>query len=145
MILAIDPGSQKMGVAILDITGNLIEKKIIHNSFFEEYWKNILEKMDIHTIVSGDGTHHKDIIQRIESIIKKYEKSIPVVLVNEKYTTEMAKQWYWKENNPYGLNRFLPQGLRTIPVPVDDYVAWILGRIFLGLAKPENVKHKKNR
>ena len=134
-----------MGVAILDITGNLIEKKIIHNSFFEEYLKNILEKMDIHTIVSGDGTHHKDIIQRIESIIKKYEKSIPVVLVNEKYTTEMAKQWYWKENNPYGLNRFLPQGLRTIPVPVDDYVAWILGRIFLGLAKPENVKHKKNR
>ena len=128
MILAIDPGSQKMGVAILDITGNLIEKKIIHNSFFEEYLKNILEKMDIHTIVSGDGTHHKDIIQRIESIIKKYEKSIPVVLVNEKYTTEMAKQ-----------------GLRTIPVPVDDYVAWILGRIFLGLAKPENVKHKKNR
>jgi len=72
VILAIDPGSQKMGVAILDITGNLIEKKIIHNSFFEEYLKNILEKMDIHTIVSGDGTHHKDIIQRIESIIKKY-------------------------------------------------------------------------
>ena len=117
MIFAIDPGSEKTGTALVNEDGTLFKKKIIPTDTLE------------------------DVVQAL----LKSGSSLKVSLVNEKYTPEMGKRLYWKENRPHGWNRLLPAGMRTIPVPVDDYVAWIIGCIFLGCIKAESINHKKTR
>jgi len=42
-----------------------------------------------------------------------------------------------------GWRRLIPDGFRRIPVPVDDYVAWIIACIYLGIVRAEDVGHKK--
>ena len=54
------------------------------------------------------------------------------ILVRDEYrTTEMAKGEYWKANPPKGWRRLLPVTMQVPPVPVDDFVAVILGRRYL--------------
>jgi RNase H-fold protein (predicted Holliday junction resolvase) len=49
-----------------------------------------------------------------------------VMLVDERYTSLEARDRYWQMYPPEGLNRLMPQKLRTIPRPIDDIVAILL-------------------
>lgn len=91
----------------------------------------------------GNGTHHKEIQKRADAVLEKMGLPFRTILVDEKYTTEMGEQWYWKDHPAKGLSRLIPKGMRTVPVPIDDYVAWIIGCIYLGKVKAEDVGHKK--
>lgn len=145
MIFAIDPGSEKTGTALVNEDGTLFKKKIIPTDTLEDMVGRIMSVYNPRAVVIGNGTHHQELKQRVEQALLKSGSSLKVSLVNEKYTTEMGKRLYWKENRPHGWNRLLPAGMRTIPVPVDDYVAWIIGCIFLGCIKAESINHKKTR
>lgn len=143
MILAIDPGKIKTGAALVEEDGSLIWKGIVASERFEEEIKPRLITGSPRAIIMGNGTRHKDMKTRVEALLKKESLSIPVILVNEKYTTEMGETRYWKDHPAKGLARLIPKGMRTPPVPVDDYVAWIIGCIYLGLIEEEDVGHKK--
>lgn len=103
----------------------------------------MLDHYDIKTIVMGNGTHHEELRRRTEKAAEAAGYTITVQLVNEKYTTEMGEKKYWEEHPPRGLARLIPVTFRTVPEPVDDYVAWIIGDIYLGRIKAEDVGHKK--
>jgi len=75
--------------------------------------------------------------------LKEREKNVKIELVDEKYTTEMGETWYKREHPVTGWRRLIPDGFRRIPVPVDDYVAWIIACIYLGIVRAEDVGHKK--
>lgn len=143
MILSIDPGSEKTGVAVVKKDGNLVFKKIIKTEELELELQKIFEFYNLETIVTGNGTHHKEIKKRLENKLEELSKNISVKVVNEKYTTEIGEQWYKKYNPPKGWKKFIPSGFRTIEEPVDDYVAWVIACIYLGIIKEENVGHKK--
>lgn len=143
MILAADPGSVKTGIAVVEEDGSLICKKIIQTKNFEGEIIHILRQYPVRLFVMGNGTHHKEMKDRAEKALKKAGSAIDVVLVDEKYTTEMGEAWYWKDHPAKGLNRLIPKGMRTVPVPIDDYVAWIIGDIYLGYVRAEDVGHKK--
>jgi RNase H-fold protein (predicted Holliday junction resolvase) len=143
MIFSIDPGSDKTGIALLREDGSLSFRRIIPSETMEETVKDVVLHHPVESIVMGNGTHHKEMQERIRKALDSLKKDIPIHLVNEKFTTEMAKQRYWKENKPKGINRFLPAGMRTVPVPVDDYAAEIMALIYLGKIRPEDVGHKK--
>lgn len=143
MILAMDPGTVKSGLAVVEEDGALIMKAIIPTNRLEKEIGIVIEKYDIRTLVMGDGTNHASVKNRIEALFQEKERSVPVVLVNEKYTTEMGEALYRKDHPPKGWKRFLPQGLLPVEDPVDDYVAWIIGNIYLGHVKAEDVGHKK--
>lgn len=143
MILAIDPGSQKTGIALVREDGSLFRKAVVPT---EELGAHILRAMDgnkVRAVVMGNGTRHKELKALAEEALKKGGYSITVSLVDEKYTTEMGTQRYWACNPPKGWARFLPKGFRTVPGPVDDYVAWVIGQIYLGIVKAEDAGHKK--
>ena len=143
MIAAVDPGTEKTGIAVLKENGRLMMKEIISTVNLERPILNILEEYDISVIVLGNGTNHKKVRARIQNLIDVSGHPMPIELVDEKYTTEMGEKLYWKENPPKGLRRLLPVGFQTVPVPIDDYVAWIIGNIYLGIVKAEDVGHKK--
>ena len=143
MILALDPGSVKTGVAVVHKNGILAWKKVIQTEDFEKEIQEILDAYDIGVIVMGNGTHHKEMQRRAEVFLKNSKKDIKIELVNEKYTTEMGENWYKREHPATGWRRLIPDGFRRIPVPVDDYVAWIIACVYLGLVRAEDVGHKK--
>ena len=143
MIAAIDPGSKKTGVAVLKEDGTLLSKAIVHTTALEAEMVDLLNHYDIKTIVMGNGTHHEELQRRVEQAAGAAGYHIAVQLVNEKYTTEMGQKRYWREHPLKGLSRLIPVSFRTVPEPVDDYVAWIIGEIYLGRVKAEDVGHKK--
>ncbi len=143
MIIAIDPGKDKTGCAIVEDDGSLVGKKVIRTEDYEKEITGFIIRHDPRAFIMGNGTRHEIMKERSEKLLKKLGKNIPVILVDEKYTTEMGEQWYWKDHPAKGLSRLIPKGMRTVPVPIDDYVAWIIGNIYLGHVKAQDVGHKK--
>ena len=143
MILAADPGSEKTGLAVVEEDGALVCKKVVRTSEFEKEIQNALASHRVRVFVMGNGTRHKEMKKRAEAALAKAGYEISVELVNEKYTTEMGEAWYWRDHPASGISKLIPKGMRTVPVPIDDYVAWIIGCIYLGVVKEEDVGHKK--
>ncbi len=143
LLCAIDPGKDKTGAALVRGDGTLEIKKVIPTKDFEKEMKALLEGRKLSAFVMGNGTRHQIMKARAEALLQDLGLSLPITLVNEKYTTEMGEAWYWKDHPAKGFARLIPQGMRTVPVPIDDYVAWIIGCIYLGLVKAEDVGHRK--
>ncbi len=143
MIAAIDPGSEKTGFAIVSEDGACVSKTIIPTEKLEMELTEIFGNEIPRVLVLGNGTHHKKMKRRLETFLAEKKIEIPIALVNEKYTTEMGEA-RWKRDHPAkGLAKFLPEGLREVKEPVDDYVAWIIAQIYLGLIREEDIGHKK--
>lgn len=143
MILAIDPGSEKTGIALVNEDGSLGKKDIIPTKDLEILAAGWAKAGEARVIAMGNGTHHKELTRRLKEGLAAMGLALSVELVDEKYTTEMGKERYWAEHPPKGLARLIPKGMRTVPVPVDDYTAWIIGQIYLGIVEPRSVGHKK--
>lgn len=143
MILAIDPGSAKTGIALVNEDGSLGKKEIIPTASLETLAAAWAKMGEARLIVMGNGTHHKELRKRVEEGLVDAGLALPIVFVDEKYTTEMGKERYWQDHPARGLARLIPKGMRTVPVPVDDYVAWIIGEIYLGTVEAESVGHEK--
>ena len=54
-----------------------------------------------------------------------------VKLVDEKFSSLLARKRYFRENPPRGLRRLIPVSLQTPGRPYDDYVAVILAERYL--------------
>jgi RNase H-fold protein (predicted Holliday junction resolvase) len=127
MILAIDPGKDKCGLAVLDESGSVFERKLIARSSISEQVPLFISKYGIPIIVIGKSAFGK----MIERELLKTEIKASFIFVPEYNSTREARSRYWKENIPRGWRRLLPAGLRTPPLPVDDYAAIILGERYL--------------
>ena len=55
----------------------------------------------------------------------------PLHVVDEKYSTEEARELYWELFPPKGWRRLIPLGLQTPPEPLDGYAAVVQARRFL--------------
>lgn len=127
MILAIDPGREKCGLALLDENGMVVEKEVLKRPDLFTRVKLIASRSVVSAVVVGEGAFgralEKDLLQR--------GIQLNVVFISEKDSTWLARKRYWKENPPRGLLRFIPSSLLFPPVPVDDYAAVILGERYL--------------
>jgi RNase H-fold protein (predicted Holliday junction resolvase) len=63
---------------------------------------------------------------------------MPIVLVDERYSTLEARDRYWQMYPPKGIERLIPQGLRQPPRPIDDIVAILLIERYLELGSGES-------
>ena len=122
-ILAIDPGREKTGIAILK-NSDVLEHKIINSEELVQIIKSLLEKYIIKTIVMGNGTSSK----KKYDLLKREFIDRDIVLINEYRTTDEARKLYFQENPPKGWKKLIPLGMQVPPVPVDDYAAIVIGR-----------------
>lgn len=127
MILVIDPGKDKCGLAVLDQKAKVFERSIINRCDLIPEIEGILNKYGIKEIILGSGTHSKD----VEKEIIDLETNINVTFVPEKNSTLLARKRYFKENPRQGLLSFVPTSLLVPPVPIDDWAAVILGERYL--------------
>lgn len=125
-ILAIDPGREKTGIAILN-NSDVLEHKIINSEELVQIIKSLLEKYIIKTIVMGNGTSSK----KKYDLLKREFIDRDIVLINEYRTTDEARKLYFQENPPKSWKKLIPLGMQVPPVPVDDYAAIVIGRKYL--------------
>ena len=127
MIAALDPGRDKCGFAVLTENGRVQMQKVINTSRLEVEVKAAQGKYGFVKLVEGNGTTSQQAKERI----MQFMPELNIIVIDEYRTTEMAKGEYWKANPPRGWRRLLPVTMQVPPVPVDDYVAVILGRRYL--------------
>lgn len=126
-LLAIDPGKEKCGFALLSGKGELLDHGIILTSNLEVELDSRFPKWAPEVILLGDGTHSK----RIEKLIGPRVGQVPIQIVDEHDSTYRARKLYYEHNPPKGIWRYIPLGLQVPPVPYDDYAAMLLGLRFL--------------
>ena len=123
-VLAIDPGRDKCGVAVLSPAGSLLFRQVVPTAQIENVVSMLVEK-HAPTIIMGNGTTSAAAKERVEAL------GGAVTLVDEYRTTDAAKSAYWEAYPPHGWRRLVPRGLLVPPVPVDDFAAVILAQRFL--------------
>ena len=123
-VLAIDPGREKCGVAVLASDGRVLVQRVVTTAELEVAVGTLIREYEP-TVIMGNGTTSADAKKRVEAL------GVPVTLVDEYRTTDAAKCAYWEAHPPRGWRRFVPRGMLVPPVPVDDFVAVILAQRFL--------------
>ncbi|MDI3547043.1 MAG: hypothetical protein PWR10_695 [Halanaerobiales bacterium] len=125
MILAIDPGRDKCGLAVLDGEMTVRYQGIVSGREIEAYLKQLLNRFEIEGIVLGNGTFSEEMEERL-----KQNFNLPVHLIDEAYTTCEAEKRY-REEHFRGLKSILRFISWKPSRPVDDYVAVILAERYL--------------
>jgi RNase H-fold protein (predicted Holliday junction resolvase) len=124
VIIAIDPGREKCGIAVAEKISGVLYQKVINTIDLISVVKALSEEYQVSAIVMGNGTSSDKAKKQLEAV--SAEKNITLQLVDEYRTTDAAKIRYWQANPPTGFRRLLPTTMQVPPVPVDDYVAVIL-------------------
>ena len=126
MIMGVDPGRDKCGVAVLDSNGEVKFSEVTATSEFETVMQKLSAQFEIELAILGNGTTSTEAEKKIRA------KGLQVKIVDEKFTTEQARRLYWEKFPPRGWRKFLPTSLQVPPVPVDNIVAEILVKRYLG-------------
>lgn len=123
-VLAIDPGREKCGVAVLATDGRILVQEVVVTAELDAVVGALIAAYTP-IVIMGNGTTSAAAKARVEAL--GYE----VILVDEYRTTDAAKRAYWEAHPPRGWRRLVPRGMLVPPVPVDDFVAVILAQRFL--------------
>jgi len=125
LLLSIDPGKDKCGMAILNYDLKLLSKAIVETVKIKSYLQEVLNNYSIKDIVIGNGTYSSN----LNDIIKKISE-VPVSIVDEAYTTVEAEERYLAKHKKNWQN-WLSFITWKPSVAVDDYVAVILAERFI--------------
>ncbi len=126
-IIAIDPGSHKVGVAVVSSTAETIYKSVSSRDECNDLISGLINEFNVEVVVLGNGTCSKEIREFVETNFSE----VHLEVVDETETSRFARERYLKENPPKGIGRLVPMGLRTPSEPYDDYVAVILAERYL--------------
>jgi len=122
MILGFDPGHHKCGLAVMDQEKHLYYHQVVKPSAVARTITKLHQEFQINLIVIGDQTTSEFWKQNITKIISE----IPIIKVDERYSSLEARDRYWQIYPPQGLVRLIPPGMRIPSQPIDDIVAMIL-------------------
>ncbi|NEP16392.1 MAG: pre-16S rRNA-processing nuclease YqgF [Leptolyngbya sp. SIO4C1] len=121
-ILGFDPGRHKCGLAIMGLDRTLHYHEVISAEAVLAQIQTLRQTFPISLIVMGDQTGAQDWKAKLAQL-----EAVPsIILIDERYSSLEARDRYWQMYPPKGLSRLLPQGLRSVPRPVDDIVAILL-------------------
>ena len=127
VILSIDPGKIKCGIAILRLTGEILYHKVVPSGDLISSIEKLTEDYKFHCIVLGDRTCCK----KVKASLSSFKSTLGIKCVDEHLSTELSRKRYFQDNPPRGLKRLIPLTLQIPPEPYDDYAAIILAERFL--------------
>ena len=126
VVLAVDPGSAKCGVAVVARSGRVLHRAIVSTAELPSQVQTLTAQYQPVELLVGRGTGSKPILSALQSS----GLTVPLQSVDEAHTSEQARRRWVAETPPRGLEWLLPKSLRTPSVPYDDYVAVILAERF---------------
>jgi len=126
-LLALDPGSDKCGYAIVRYDLTLVEKGVVYLAELHRTLQRICAKPLPEVIVLGSGTA----VKAVSNLIEDLDLGVPVRIGEERNSTREARDRYFIEHPPTGFWKLVPLGLQFPPVPVDDYAALIIAERYI--------------
>jgi RNase H-fold protein (predicted Holliday junction resolvase) len=122
VVLAVDPGHVKCGMAVVRADGEVLRKLIVKTADAVPTADNLAAEHRPVAIVVGSGTGSK----RLLPALRAAKLDAPIEVVDESHSSEQARA-RWVDTHPArGLSRLLPRSLRYPTEPIDDLVAVIL-------------------
>lgn len=126
--IAIDPGREKCGVAVMDGEGGVAEKAIIPRSRVGEKIKELLERHPgVDEFAVGGGTGGGELLE----LLKKNFPGLRATAVEEKNTTLLARDRYFLEHPEKRYLRVFPLSLFLRQPEVDAHAAVVIGERYL--------------
>ena len=122
MLLGFDPGKQKCGVAVMDLERKLLFQAVIPSQEAIAKVANLLNEYPISLMIMGDQTASK----QWQSQLRSQFPDLRIITVDERYSSEEARQRFWQIYPAKGLMKLVPKGMRSPDRPIDDIVAAIL-------------------
>ena len=135
-VLAIDPGRDKCGLAVVRIDGVVLHQAVVRAAEVGGVAAGLFARYRIDYLVLGDRTATRAVAVQLHAANLPLE---PVV-VDEHRSTEEGRRRYFQANPGKGWRRLLPVTLQTPPQPYDDYVAIVLAERFLALETKKQEK-----
>jgi RNase H-fold protein (predicted Holliday junction resolvase) len=126
-VLAIDPGREKCGLAVLDTEAGLLERRVVARRELPEVIRDWCDRYQPDLLLLGSGTGSRDLARPLSAL------AVPLRRVPERDTTRRARGRYFADHPPRGWRRLIPLSLQTPSLPIDDYAAWIIAEEFLAV------------
>ncbi len=126
-LLAIDPGRDKCGVAVVQTDGKVRYRAVVPTDDLPARARRLMEEYGVDTVVLGDRTAAR----RVERALRGAGLAAHLTVVDEHRSTEEGRRRYFQENPRRGWRRLLPVSMQTPPRPYDDYVAVVLAERYL--------------
>ena len=120
-LLAIDPGTEKCGLAVLE-EKVVVARAVVPTSQLFETLREWVPRYGVERILVGDRTGAEDVLRRLAAELPL----LPVIFVAEQRTTLQARRRYFQDHPPQGWRRLLPVSMQLPPEPYDDYAAIII-------------------
>lgn len=133
MVAAVDPGREKCGLAVVTDDGRALWQAVVETARLTEEMAAVVRDYAPARLLIGNGTTSR----AARASLRAAFPALPVETVDEYRTTDDARRAYWRAHPPKGWRRFLPTGMQTPPVPVDDFAAVILARRYLSARAAE--------
>jgi len=128
LYLGIDPGREKCGIALLD---EAFDSTILLTCEISQLTENVNEALagrSPEVIFIGDGTGHSEVKAAVQAAFE----GIRLEFVDERHSTEKARELYFRDHPPRGILRFIPRGLISPGKMIDAYAALVI--VFRGLS-----------
>ena len=132
VILGVDPGRSKTGLALVKSTGEIVKTQVALMTDFAWELQNFLDGSSIQCVVLGNGTTSQNMVATVQKLLP----GVACQVVEESHSTEEARKLYWQLYPPKGLKKLIPLGLQVPPENLDGLAAVILVKRFL---KPQNI------
>ena len=127
VVIGVDPGSNKCGLAAVRATGEILHLSIVPCAELAAKLGALREQVQAETVVIGDRTGSAAVARAVREACPDAR----VEMVNEHNSTLRARDLYWLHNPPSLLARLIPQSFRVPPGPIDDYAAAVLAFDYL--------------
>ena len=120
-LVSIDPGKNKCGLVLAEISEKKVYKAIILKSeLVEDYLRNLNTFEDISKIIIGNGTSSKKIKEKLDFFKKE------IITFEEKNTTYRAKGRYFELFPIRGLKFLIPREVFILNKNLDAISALII-------------------
>lgn len=125
MILAIDPGREKCGLAVAGRDA-VIARRIVLTPQLPDTVREWKGRYGFEKAVLGDRTGAEAVRRLLEQV-----PGLVVILVGEQGTTLLARRRYFLDHPPRGWRRLVPLSMQEPPEPYDDYAAVVIAERYL--------------
>ena len=120
-VITIDPGKNKCGLVLAEISEKKVyEAIIIKSELLEDYLRNLISAEDIAQIIIGNGTTSREIRQKLHFFKKE------IITFEEKNTTYRAKARYFELFPISGLKFLIPREIFILNKNLDAISALII-------------------
>ena len=120
-VLGLDPGTRKCGFAVVAAPDTPpLALGIIPIEALATRLREVLAAFPIELAAIGNATNATAVVAVVRGL------GLPVVMIDERETTLLARARFFRDHPPRGWRRFVPRGMLLPNRPIDDYAALLI-------------------